>query len=133
MVWLSKREVAYYLILKKKFNGNIFNLGEALDILSLFGSRNIARKIIKRLKSKGFLEGIGVMTYRVKDSEEALMELLSGYIAQRLYKNLKCRGYDVSISTLGRHNTLEIRNCSDSILTELNVIKGLGIDVICIK
>ncbi len=133
MVWLSKREIAYYLILKKKFNGNAFNLGEALDILSLFGSRNVARKIIKRLKSKGFLEGIGVTTYRIKDGEEVLIKLLSSYIAQRLYKNLKSKGYNVAVSTLGQYSALEIRNCSNNILTELDIFKEFGIDIVCIR
>ncbi|MCX8167806.1 MAG: hypothetical protein N3D82_02085 [Ignisphaera sp.] len=133
MVWLSKRELAYYLILKKRFDKKVFNINEAVGVLSLFGSKSTARKVIKRLKSKGFLEGVGVMTYRIGDGDEVLIKLLSSYIVQRLYRNLKSRGYAVNISKPGQYSTLEIQNCGDNILTELDMIKGLGIHIVCIE
>jgi hypothetical protein len=132
VVWLSKREVAYYLILKSKFDRNIFNLGEALDVLSLFGSKTIARKVIKRLRSKGFLECSGVIYYRIKSEEEALSNMLSNYIAQRLYRNLKSRGYSISLNITNQRNILKIYNCSDNILSILNTVRRFNIDIECI-
>lgn len=133
MVWLSKREVAYYLILKKKFGGREFNIGEAINLLSLFGSRRIARKIIKRLRLKGFLESVEITTYRIASIDEVLVKLLSSYILQRLYRNLKSRGYSIVLSRVGQYSTLEVRNCNGDILAQLEVIRGLGIDVLCVE
>lgn len=95
-MWLSKREVAYLLLLKKVFI-NRFNLGEALDLLELFGPRRVARKIIKRLVSKGFIHRLDSFDYNIKDLEESLWNLLLDYISQRLQKNLRSRGVDVSV------------------------------------
>lgn len=133
MVWLSKREMAYYLVLKKKFDKSVFNLGEALDLLTLFGSKNVARKILKKLKSKGFLESIGAINYRVRDEEEVLARLLSNYIMQRLYRNLKSKGYAVSLSKVGQCNSLEIHSCDTAILSVLDVIEKLNISVKCVE
>jgi len=132
LVWLSKREIAYYLILKKRFNGNIFNIGEALDVLIFFGSKNIAKKIIKRLKSKGFLESVGIASYRIRDEEEVLVKLLSNYISERLYRNLKLRGYGVSLNKLEGYNVIEVNKCDSNVFTMLDVVRELGIEMRCI-
>ena len=95
-MWLSKREVAYLLLLKKVFV-NKFNLGEALELLELFGPRRVARKIIKRLTSKGFIRRLDTFDYNIKDLEESLWNLLLDYISQRLQKNLRSRGVDASV------------------------------------
>ncbi|HIP57635.1 MAG TPA: hypothetical protein EYH02_06210 [Ignisphaera aggregans] len=96
MVWLSKREVAYLLLLRKVFVDR-FNLGEALDILELFGPRRVARKVIKRLVSKGFIRRLGNLDYNIRDLEESLWNLLLDYLSQRLQRNLRSRGIDASV------------------------------------
>jgi len=95
-VWLSKREVAYLLLLRKVFVDR-FNLGEALDILELFGPRRVARKVIKRLVSKGFIRRLGNLDYNIRDLEESLWNLLLDYLSQRLQRNLRSRGIDASV------------------------------------
>jgi len=96
LVWLSKREVAYLLLLRKVFVDR-FNLGEALDILELFGPRRVARKVIKRLVSKGFIRRLGNLDYNIRDLEESLWNLLLDYLSQRLQRNLRSRGIDASV------------------------------------
>ncbi|HID80425.1 MAG TPA: hypothetical protein EYP48_01765 [Ignisphaera sp.] len=95
-MWLSKREVAYLLLLRKVFVDR-FNLGEALDILELFGPRRVARKVIKRLVSKGFIRRLGNLDYNIRDLEESLWNLLLDYLSQRLQRNLRSRGIDASV------------------------------------
>jgi len=93
---LSKREVAYLLLLKKVFTDK-FNLGDALDVLELFGPRRVARKVIKRLVSKGFIRRLDSFNYNIEDLEKSLWNLLLDYISQRLQRNLRSRGIDVSV------------------------------------
>ncbi|MCI4436247.1 MAG: hypothetical protein JHC33_05480 [Ignisphaera sp.] len=101
MVWLSKREIAYYIILKKTFGNNPFNLGEALDVLAFFGSKRVARKVIKNLIKKGFLKKIDAFDYRIEDLENALNNILFEYIRQRAYKTMKSRGFKVAQNEKG--------------------------------
>jgi len=91
MVWLSKRELAYYLILRSAFGEKPFNIGDALTLLELFGSRRTARNVLKRLKSRRIIIKVAEYTYVVRGLEEALQDLLRDYIANRLVKTLKSR------------------------------------------
>jgi len=91
MVWLSKREFAYYLILRSAFDEKPFNIGDALTLLEFFGSRRTARNVLKRLKSRRIIIKVAEYTYVARNLEEALQDLLRDYIANRLIKTLKSR------------------------------------------
>jgi len=123
LVWLSKREVAYLLLLRKAF-AEKFNLGEALDILELFGPRKVARKVLKRLVAKGFLQRLGSVEYGIENLEDAFWKLLLDYLAQRLQKNLRSRGLDVIVYRDEGSNRLVIEGCINAELTE--VLKRLS-------
>ncbi len=123
MVWLSKREVAYLLLLRKAF-AKKFNLVEALDLLELFGSRRVARKVLKRLAAKGFLQRLGSVEYGIDDLENALWKLLLDYLAQRLQRNLRSRGLDVVVYRDRESDRLVVEGCIDAEFTE--VLKRLG-------
>ncbi|ADM27062.1 hypothetical protein Igag_0213 [Ignisphaera aggregans DSM 17230] len=97
MVWLSKRELAYYIVLKRVFGYNQFNLGEALDILKYLGSKRIARKIIRRLAKRGFIQKINEVNYRVMELEPALINILSRYIFNRMYKSMRSQNTPIKI------------------------------------
>ncbi len=119
MVWLSKRELAYYIILKRVFGYNRFNLGEALDILKYLGSKRTARKIIRRLTKKGFLQKINEVDYRVMELESILSNILSSYIFNRIYKNLK--SYNIRIEVIEKELRIIIyNNCIDENLEVLS-------------
>jgi len=91
MVWISKRELAYYIILRSAFGEKPFNIGDALTLLELFGSRRTARNVLKRLKSRRIIVKVAEYTYVARDLEEAFQDLLRDYIASRLVKTLKSR------------------------------------------
>jgi len=125
MVWLSKREIAYYIILKKTFGNNPFNLGEALDVLTFFGSKRVARKVIKNLIKKGFLKKIDVLNYRIEDLENALNNILFEYIRQRAYRNMKSRGFKVTRNEKGEiliYCLNEVKLRVLEVLKEYNII-----------
>ena len=128
MVWISKREIAYYIILRKVFNNKSFNLGEALDVLSLFGSKNIGRKTLRKLVKKGFLEKTGVLDYNIVELEKAFEKLLLNYMIQRLYRNLKSRGYKVTIDLKNSSVIVECDQRLENLVASLNIV---GIDVRC--
>ncbi|MEM0026375.1 MAG: hypothetical protein QXT53_00370 [Ignisphaera sp.] len=128
MVWISKREIAYYIILRKAFGNKPFNLGEALDILSLFGSKNVGRKTLKKLVKKGFLEKTGVIDYNIVELEKAFEKLLQNYMMQRLYRNLKSRGYSVVIDLKNSSIVIECDQVIENIVAKLS---AAGISAKC--
>ncbi|MEM1525660.1 MAG: hypothetical protein QW775_04510 [Ignisphaera sp.] len=130
MVWITKREIAYYLILKHVFNNSIFNLGEALDILSLFGSKRTAKKIIRLLVSRGLIEKVDTLSYRVNELEPALFQNLKAYIVQRIHRRLKSVGLSSSIILKDHRETLAIRNCSNTLVSTFELLRGI-IDIEC--
>ncbi|MCC6057718.1 MAG: hypothetical protein LM568_02230 [Desulfurococcaceae archaeon] len=131
MVWITKREIAYYLILKQVFQNRIFNLGEALDILTLFGSKRTTRKIIKILVSRGLLERVDVYQYKVKDLESSLLLNLRAYLAQRIYKRLKSLGFDVSLGLEDDKEYIAVHGCNDALRSMINILNKF-IDVKCV-
>ncbi len=130
MPWLSKRELAYYLILRSAFGYEPFNYGNAMDILKLLGPKKVARKVIKRLLARGFLERVDRVVYRVKPLDEALENLLANYVASRLRKYLKSHGIEVSVKVIDG-KLIEVEGCSDDIERILNSIKWRGIGIRC--
>ena len=130
MVWLSKREVAYLILLRKVFNDNPFNIGEALDVLKIFGSKRIARKVIKKLTAKGFLERIDLMSYRIRDLEEAFLGLLIEYLAQRMFRNLKSRGIDAHIRVDKSLLKVFVEVCESEVIEVLEKLRDI-IEVRC--
>lgn len=119
MVWLSKRELAYYIILKKVFGYNQFNLGEAIDILKYLGSKKIARKIIRRLAKRGFLQKINEISYKVMELEPVLINILSSYIFNRMYKNMKSS--NILIEVIEKESKIVVHgNCMDKNLEILS-------------
>jgi hypothetical protein len=131
MVWITKREIAYYLILKQVFQNRIFNLGEALDILTLFGSKRTTRKIIKILVSRGLLERVDVYQYKVKDLESSLLLNLRAYLAQRIYKRLKSLGFDVSLGLEDDKEYIAVHGCDDTFRSMINILNKF-VDVKCV-
>ncbi|MCC6015935.1 MAG: hypothetical protein LM582_02715 [Desulfurococcaceae archaeon] len=131
MVWITKREIAYYLILKQVFQNRIFNLGEALDILTLFGSKRTTRKIIKILVSRGLLERVDVYQYKVKDLESSLLLNLRAYLAQRIYKRLKSLGFDVSLGLEDDKEYIAVHGCNDALRSMINILNKF-VDVKCV-
>jgi ribosomal protein S8 len=131
MVWISKREIAYYIILKEEFRDRIFNLGEAIDVLVFFGSKKVAKKVIKNLVKKGFIKKVDDLNYKVEELEGTLKKLLYEYIRQRFYKALKSRGYSVAVNKDGG-NVIVI--CEDGVELELPVLLSrLGISIVKCK
>uniref|UniRef100_A0A7C2VGD4 Uncharacterized protein n=1 Tax=Ignisphaera aggregans TaxID=334771 RepID=A0A7C2VGD4_9CREN len=120
MVWFTKREIAYYIILRHVFRDGTFNLGEAITVLSLFGSKRTARKVIKLLLSRGLIEKVGDLVYRIKDLEPALANNLRNYIIQRMYRRLRSVGLDVSLKDEIIKPKVVIRNCNDNLKTVLS-------------
>ncbi|MEM1646394.1 MAG: hypothetical protein QXL96_11165 [Ignisphaera sp.] len=130
MVWITKREIAYYFILKHVFNNRIFNIGEALDILTLFGSKRTARKIMKLLISRGLIEKVGSLNYRVRELEPILFKSLKAYIVQRMHRRLKSAGLSTSIILRDQHEILVVHNCRDNLSSIFELIKGI-IEIEC--
>lgn len=130
MVWITKREIAYYLILRHVFHNRVFNLGEALDVLTLFGSKRTARKIIRLLVSRGLIEKVDTLSYRIKELEPALFQNLKAYIAQRIRRRLKSAGLSSSIILRDHHETLVVHNCSNTLASIFELLRGV-IDVEC--
>jgi len=130
MVWITKREIAYYLILKQIFRDRVFNLGEAMDILTLFGSKHTVRKIMKILVSRGFLEKVSIHQYRVKDLESALLLNLKPYLVQRMYKRLKSLGLKVSLDKYNGCENIILYECDNRLRSVVDVLNKL-IEVKC--
>lgn len=130
MVWITKREMAYYFVLKHVFDDRIFNLGEVLDVLSLFGSKRTARRVIKRLVSRGLLERIGDMNYKVKSVEPALLASLKNYIKQRMYKRLKSFGLDVDTLSIDNEEKIVISGCNSQLRQLIDALRGI-LDIAC--
>ena len=92
MVWLSKRELAAYIVLREVLGEkNKVNVGEALKVLQLLMPRKVARKVMKRLHRKGFLV-IENMHVRITPLDDAIKRLLISYIAERIRRNLRTQG-----------------------------------------
>lgn len=132
MVWITKRELAYYFVLKNVFQDRVFNLGEAFDILILFGSKRVARKIVKKLMLLGFLEKVGDINYRVKELEPALLASLREYIVQRIYKRIKLLGFNVDIATDDTKKKLVVQNCDERLQTVISMLDSI-IHIECIR
>lgn len=129
MVWLSKREVAYYIVLKACFDSGAFNVGDALDLLKFLGSKRVGLKIVRRLASKGFLARGAGLLYHVNPLEEALTKLLRQYVTQRLYKNLRSLGFKVRL----RGDTLVVDGeCNETLRKLVEALKKLDIRVVCV-
>lgn len=130
MVWITKREIMYYIVLSQIFRDRVFNIGEALDILLLFGSKHTARKIIKILTSRGFLERVDMLNYRVRDVESALLRSIKDYMTERLYKRLKSLGFNIEIMQEHNVKKIIIRKCDDNTKHMINVLGNI-IDIRC--
>lgn len=132
MVWMTKREIAYYLVLRHVFGDKIFNLGEALDVLQPLGSKRTARKIIKRLVSRGLLEKAGELTYRVKDLEPALLRNLRSYLVQRIHRRLKSLGFNTVIVVDSGVEKILIEGCNNVLKVVVEELKRV-IEIECIS
>jgi hypothetical protein len=134
MVWISKKEIAYYIILREEFRDRVFNLGEAIDLLQLFGSRNAARKVIKNLVKKGFIKEIDSLNYKMGDLEGAFKKLLYEYIRQRFYRALKSRGYGITVDREGNKRLIVMcEEDAEPWLQLLASLKEFGINVVKCK
>ncbi len=127
MVWLSKREIAVYLLLEKAFRNRTFNIGEALDILSIINpNKRMSLKIIKRLKAKGFLKAVDTFNYRVVDLETAFTNYLLEYIASRIVRIMKSRGIELKSYVKKQngevHIVLKVDRCDEEIVKVLKRI-----------
>ncbi|NPA96078.1 MAG: hypothetical protein GXO32_00570 [Crenarchaeota archaeon] len=132
MPWISKREIAYYLVLKSAFGYSPFNIGSAMDILRLLGPRRVARKVLKRLLARGMIERLNSVTYRLRPLDEALENLLANYIASRLQKYLKSCGIEVA-TRVANSKTIEVVGCSEEMKKLLNSISWRGIEIKCVN
>ena len=116
MVKLEKREIAAYLLLVETYGENsIVNIGNALDTLSIIMSRRIARKILKRLWKKGFLEKESLITYKIKPVKESFKKYLIPYIAQRIKKNLKSRNIEAKVYIINECIDIELASNSTNL------------------
>ncbi|RLG87392.1 MAG: hypothetical protein DRO39_00590 [Thermoprotei archaeon] len=101
MVWLSKREAAAYLVLKTLLGeGAEVNLGDAIALLRVMMPKRVARKILKRLSKKGFVELSGVRL-RILPLEDALRNLLLEYMAERIRRNLRSNHIEARVAIDG--------------------------------
>ncbi|MCC6045442.1 MAG: hypothetical protein LM572_01505 [Ignisphaera sp.] len=133
MVWVSKREIAYYIILKEEFGDRVFNLGEAMDVLAFIGSRKVVRKVIKNLVKKGLLMRVDYLNYRVEDVGEAFRKMLYEYIRQRIFRTMKSRGCD---ATIDKETGDIVIMCEEGVRLGLNIptaLKKFGIKVLRCK
>lgn len=131
MAWLTKREIAYYLVLRYIFRDHVFNLGEAFDVLMLLGPKSTARKILKRLVSRGLVEKADDLNYMFSDTlEKCLLNNLRSYIVQRIYRRLKSSGINTAIVTENGKEKIIVYNCGSLLKARLDLLKNI-IDVEC--
>ncbi len=131
MPWLSKREIAYYLILRSVFDYSEFNYGEALDLLKLFGPRRLVRKMLKRMASRGFVERVKPLVYRLKPLDEALEVTLLEYIAKRLEKYLRSKHLDVEVTIDRESKTIAVRGCGEELSKILTRFEWRSLRIVC--
>lgn len=110
MVWLSKREVAAYLMLLETFGENTeVNIGDASDVLSLMMSRRIARKVIRKLIKKSFLLRKDSVTFIIRPIDEAFRDYLIHYIASRIRRNLRHLNVESEVSVSNSKIIVKLR------------------------
>lgn len=94
---LNKRLLSTYFILYFSFGQRTFNIGEALDTLTVFSSKKIAIKDVKRLWKMGFLEKMNKYSFKVLKPEEAFVKYLLKYMASRISKRMKSMGIESEV------------------------------------
>jgi hypothetical protein len=83
MKWLKKREVIIYYLLYKKFGYNEFNIGEAIDTLSLYFSRKIIFTSIKYMTKRGLITKLDDLNYRLTSFEDFIFLTAYEYLKRR--------------------------------------------------
>lgn len=121
--WPKRREFLSYYALYKVFKDKVFNLGEAVDLLTpLLGSKRVATRLVKRLVKQGFLERVAPLSYRAKPLEQLLEQATLEYFASRLRRRgLNAYIQDNHIIVLcpaseklpEKHPLIEIRECKE--------------------
>lgn len=121
--WPKRREFLSYYALYKVFKDKVFNLGEAVDLLTpLLGSKRVTTRLVKRLVKQGFLERVAPLSYRAKPLEQLLEQATLEYFASRLRRRgLNAYVQDNHIIVLcpaseklpEKHPLIEIRECKE--------------------
>jgi len=131
MPWLSKREIAYYLLLRSAFDYREFNYGEALDLLKFFGPRRLVRKMLRRMCSRGFAERVKPLVYRLKPLDEALEANLLEYVAKRLERYLRSRHVEIEVYVDRESRSIVVRGCTEDFAEVLSRIEWKSIRIVC--
>lgn len=106
---LNKRLLSTYFILYFSFRHRTFNIGEALDILTIFSSKKVAINDIKRLWKMGFLEKVDKYLFKTLKPEEAFTKYLLKYMASRISKRMRSMGIEGEIRTVENKLIVKLR------------------------
>jgi len=83
MRWLKKREIVIYFLLYRKFGYNVFNLGEALDVLKPFFSKKVSLSAIKYMQKIGLINKVDFLEYRLSNFNEYIYLMSIDYLKRR--------------------------------------------------
>jgi hypothetical protein len=83
MRWLKKREIVIYFLLYRKFGYNVFNLGEALDVLRPFFSKKVSLSAIKYMQKIGLINKVDFLEYRLSNFDEYIYLMSIDYLKRR--------------------------------------------------
>ncbi|MFP3217372.1 MAG: hypothetical protein RXQ99_02065 [Acidianus sp.] len=83
MRWLKKREIVIYFLLYRKFGYNVFNLGEALDVLKPFFSKKVSLSAIKYMQKIGLINKVDFLEYRLSNFDEYIYLMSIDYLKRR--------------------------------------------------
>jgi hypothetical protein len=83
MRWLKKREIVIYFLLYRKFGYNVFNLGEALDVLKPFFSKKVSLSAIKYMQKIGLINKVDLLEYRLSNFDEYIYLMSIDYLKRR--------------------------------------------------
>lgn len=90
---IRKRELASYILLWRTFNGKKFNINHAINVLELFMSRKVAFHVFRNLRKFGMVKKVNELNFIVEDPKVWFWNYVKEYLASRLHRNLKCKGF----------------------------------------
>ncbi|AEE94293.1 conserved hypothetical protein [Acidianus hospitalis W1] len=70
-------------MLYRKFGYNVFNLGEALDVLKPFFSKKVSLSAIKYMQKIGLINKVDFLEYRLSNFDEYIYLMSIDYLKRR--------------------------------------------------
>jgi len=96
MRWIKKREVVIYFLLYKKFKDEVFNIGEAFDVLKPYFSKKVIINTLRYFSKIGLASKVSEFNYRLNSFEEFLFLFTYDYIQLRNKRRRKGKFYSSS-------------------------------------